>query len=64
MATVKDILKAKIDRLREKKQRALTDAADYQARIDAMKAELDVLTPGDESKLQRLQDLAVIKAED
>jgi FtsZ-binding cell division protein ZapB len=62
--TVRDTLKIRIKRLKERKQRAQADVADLQGQIDALQAELDALTPAEETKLERLQVLAVIRAED
>lgn len=64
MATVKDVLKAKIDRLRERRQRLLDEVAGVQTQIDALQAERDLITPATEARLDRLQQLLVIKADD
>jgi len=62
--TIRETLGIRIDRLRERKRRGNDDAAACQVQIDALKAELDALTPEDEIKLGRLQQLDVIKAKD
>lgn len=62
--TVRDTLKARLQRLKDKKQRLVNEQAACQVELDAVKAELDGLTVADEDKLARLQQLAVIKAED
>ncbi len=62
--TVKDALKVRIKRLKERKQRSQADIAGFQAEIDALQVELDGLTPADEVKVERLQVLGVLKAED
>ena len=62
--TIRETLGIRIDRLRERKRRGMDDAAACQAQIDALKAELDALTPEDEITLGRLQQLDVIKAKD
>lgn len=62
--TVRDVLRARIERLREKKRRLLDEAQGYQVEIDTLKAEMDALTVGDETKLARLQQLTVIEAKD
>ena len=64
MATVKDVLRAKIDRLRERRQRLLDEVAGVQTQIDALQAERDLITPATEARLDRLQQLLVIKADD
>ena len=64
MATVREVLKAKLERLRDKKARIVAEAQIVQGDIDALKGELDTITPTDEARFARLQALAVIKAED
>lgn len=64
MATVREVLKAKLERLRDKKARLVSEAQSLQDEIGALKTELDALAPIDEDRLARLQALAVIKAED
>ena len=62
--TVRDTLKIRIKRLKERKQRAQADVQDLAGQIDALQVELDALTPADDTKLERLQVLAVITATD
>lgn len=64
MATVRDALKARLDRLREKKARLVAETTALQAQIDSQKAELDGLTPAAEDTLARLQGLGVIEAKE
>lgn len=64
MATVREILTAKIQRLRQKRQMAVDNAQSLQAEIDALVAERDGLTQNDEDRCARLQALGVIEAKD
>lgn len=63
-STVREALKARIERLQAKKQQLQAEIAVLQIEIDALRAERDTLTQPDEDRFARLQALAVIKAED
>lgn len=64
MATVREILKIKIDRLQERKARLLVDVAAVQAQIDALQAERATVTQTDDDRFGRLVALGVVKADD
>lgn len=64
MATVREVLTNKIQRLRDRKQRLQADIVEINALIDQLQALKDGLTAGDEDKLAQLQGVAIIKAED
>jgi hypothetical protein len=64
MGSVREQLRARLDRLRERKARLVAETLAVQAQIDDQKATLDALTPADESTLARLQGIGIIEAKD
>lgn len=64
MPTVREVLTARIQRLRQKKQQAVDLVQSLQAEIDALVLERDTLTLADEDRCARLQSLGVIEARD
>lgn len=64
MPTVREVLKARIDRLQERKARLVLEAQTLQIEIDALQAERVSLTASHDDLFQRLQALGVMKAED
>jgi hypothetical protein len=64
MGSVRDQLRARLDRLRERKARLVAETLAVQAQIDDQKATLDALTPSDEQTLARLQGIGIIEAKD
>jgi hypothetical protein len=64
MGSVRDQLRARLDRLRERKARLVAETLAVQAQIDDQKATLDALTPADEQTLARLQGIGIIEAKD
>lgn len=64
MATVREVLTAKIQRLVQKRQQLVQLAQEIQAEIDQLRAERDALVVADEDRLARLQALGVIEAKD
>jgi chromosome segregation ATPase len=64
MGSVREQLRARLDRLRERKARLVAEVTAIQAQIDDQKATLDALTPSDEQTLARLQGIGIIEAKD
>jgi hypothetical protein len=64
MGSVREQLRARLDRLRERKARLVAETLAVQAQIDDQKATLDALTPADEQTLARLQGIGIIEAKD
>jgi hypothetical protein len=64
MGSVREQLRARLDRLRERKARLVAETLAVQAQIDDQKATLDALTPADEQTLARLQGIGIIEDKD
>lgn len=62
--TVRDVLKARLERAKGKKQQAKAQVDAAQAEIDAIQAQLAALTPEQEAWLASLCELGVLKTED
>lgn len=64
MPTVREALKAKIDRLQERKARLTVDVAALQAQIDALQAERALVTQADDDRVTKWASLGVLKVDE
>ena len=64
MVTVREVFRARLDRLQQRKAQLIAEATACQAQIDNLQALRATLTVDHETLLQQLQDAGVVKAED
>jgi response regulator of citrate/malate metabolism len=64
MATVREVFRARLDRLQQRKAQLMAEALACQAQIDNLQALRASLTVDHEALLQLLQEAGVVRAED